>query len=76
MADQKPAPGTFCWNELMTTDTAAAGKFYSELLGWKAELSAMPGMPYTIFKNDGEDAGGMMAFTEDIPKGTPPHWAC
>ncbi len=29
-----PANGSFCWNELSTTDDAAAIKFYTELLGW------------------------------------------
>ena len=31
----KPAQGTFCWNELMTRDTDKAGKFYAELIGWE-----------------------------------------
>src|SRR5207249_1379305 len=26
--------GEFCWNELMTSDTQAAFKFYSQLFGW------------------------------------------
>jgi predicted enzyme related to lactoylglutathione lyase len=30
-------PGTFCWNELMTTDTAAAKPFYGALFGWTAQ---------------------------------------
>src|SRR5262249_17115511 len=28
--------GEFCWNELMTSDSAAAWKFYSEIFGWKS----------------------------------------
>jgi len=28
-------PGEFCWNELMTSDFAAAFDFYSQLFGWK-----------------------------------------
>ena len=27
-------PNSFCWNELMTTDTAKDGDFYSGLFGW------------------------------------------
>jgi len=27
--------GEFCWNELMTSDSAAAFKFYSEMFGWR-----------------------------------------
>lgn len=52
-------PGNFSWNELVTTDIAKAGSFYTKLFGWEA--TPMPGgMPYTIFKNGGDYAGGMM----------------
>src|SRR5438874_1426659 len=30
-----PKPFTFCWDELMTTDPAAAGAFYDRVFGWK-----------------------------------------
>ena len=52
-------PGNFSWNELITTDTEKAGGFYTKLFGWRAE--PMPGgMPYTIYKNGSNYAGGMM----------------
>ena len=35
MAENTPSPhGSFCWNELATTDAEACKKFYSELFGW------------------------------------------
>ena len=74
MADNKPAQGTFCWNELMTRDTAAAGKFYSELIGWNPTDSGMPGMHYTIFKAGDKQAAGMMAMPSDVPAQVPAHW--
>jgi predicted enzyme related to lactoylglutathione lyase len=74
MAENKPAHGMFCWNELMTRDTEAAGKFYSELIGWKPADSGMPGMQYTLFKVGDKDAGGMMAMPAEIPKEVPSHW--
>ncbi len=74
MADNKPAHGEFCWNELMTRDTAAAGKFYSELIGWKTVDGNMPGMQYTLFKTGDTDAGGMMPMPSDIPAEVPSHW--
>jgi predicted enzyme related to lactoylglutathione lyase len=74
MAEQKPANGTFCWNELMTRDVAGASKFYTELLGWKAVDSGMSGPPYTLFKADDKDAGGMMEMPAEIPKEVPSHW--
>jgi len=54
----------FCWYELMTSDTAAAGKFYSDVVGWKAEES-QGGMPYTMFNTPaGPPVGGMMGLPE------------
>ena len=74
MPKGKPAHGTFCWNELMTRDTDGAAKFYTELLGWKAGDSPMPEMQYTMWKNDGKDAGGMMAMPAEVPAEVPAHW--
>ena len=72
MANERPKNGTFCWNELITTDTNKAGDFYSSLIGW--EKAAMPGdMPYTLFKADGQDAGGMMARMPEMGD-IPSHW--
>ncbi len=74
MSNGKPQHGTFCWNELMTHDPAAAEKFYSELIGWKMEDSGMPGMNYTMLKAGETQAGGMMAMPPDVPKEVPSHW--
>lgn len=74
MSDQKMAQGMFCWNELMTRDLPAAKKFYSELLGWDAADSGMPGMEYTLAKVGEKDAGGMMEMPKEIPAEVPAHW--
>jgi len=66
--------GEFCWNELMTSDSAAAFKFYSEIFGWKVlqdmDMGAMG--TYRIYGVGDKQLGGMM----DTPKGTPmpPSW--
>jgi len=72
MAD-KPVAGTFCWNELMTKDATAAKSFYAALFGWK--MSDMPMGPgvYTILKNGGKDAGGLMQIRPDMGE-MPSHW--
>ena len=57
--------GAFGWTELMTTDAAAAGEFYSSLFGWELEEEAMEGMTYTMIKVDGEPVGGMMGMPPD-----------
>ncbi len=66
--------GEFCWNELMTSDSAAAFKFYSELFGWKIyqEMDMGPVGVYRIYGTPEKQLGGMMA----VPKGTPmpPMW--
>lgn len=74
MPNEKPVHGTFCWNELVTRDMASAGKFYTELLGWKAVDSAMPGMKYMFFKAGDREAGGMMDMPPGVPGEVPSHW--
>jgi hypothetical protein len=65
----------FCWYELMTSDTAAAGDFYSRVVGWKAEES-QGGMPYTMFVTPaGPPVGGMMDLpAEAAAQGGPLGW--
>ncbi len=74
MSEVKTIHGTFCWNELITRDMAGASKFYTELLGWKAVDSGMPGMDYTMLKAGDKDAGGMMTMPPDVPGEVPAHW--
>ena len=74
MAEQKPAQGNFCWNELITRDLESAQKFYGELIGWNIADSGMPGMDYKLLKNGEKDDGGMMAMPSEIPKEVPSHW--
>ena len=60
--------GSFCWSELMTTDTDRAAAFYRGLLGWDAKDSGMPGMKYMLFKTQGQEnaVAGMMAITPEM----------
>jgi predicted enzyme related to lactoylglutathione lyase len=66
--------GEFCWNELMTSDSAAAFKFYSEIFGWKInqEMDMGPMGTYRVFGIGETGLGGMMT----TPKGNPmpPSW--
>jgi predicted enzyme related to lactoylglutathione lyase len=71
----KPRTGEVSWNELMTTDTKAAGTFYQKLFGWQAapftpEKPAPNMPPYTLFKIDPNSMGigGMMKAPDpDMP---------
>jgi predicted enzyme related to lactoylglutathione lyase len=66
--------GEVCWNELLTSDSAAAFKFYSEIFGWKIleEMEMGPMGTYRIFGVDGTRLGGMMTTPKGAPM--PPSW--
>ena len=69
-------PGSFGWNELVTTDTAAARKFFGGLLGWSFDEMPMPGGggAYVIAKAGEQMVGGMFKMQGEQFKGVPPHW--
>ncbi|HVG34502.1 MAG TPA: VOC family protein [Pyrinomonadaceae bacterium] len=54
-----PANGTFCWNELSTSNLEEAKKFYTALLGWTLKESKAAGMVYNEIVAGGREAGGM-----------------
>jgi predicted enzyme related to lactoylglutathione lyase len=53
--------GKFAWYELMTSDTQAAGKFYSDVVGWTTqEMPSTGGHPYTTFNIGDVGMAGML----------------
>ena len=45
-------PGTFCWVDLATTDSAGAKTFYGELFGWEGEdMPAGEAATYTMMRS-------------------------
>jgi predicted enzyme related to lactoylglutathione lyase len=66
--------GEFCWNELITSDSAAAFKFYSELFGWKSiqEMDMGPMGTYRVYGIGDKQIGGMMTTPKGAPM--PPMW--
>ena len=53
--------GKFAWYELMTSDTQAAGKFYSDVVGWSTkEVSSDSKFPYTTFNLGEVGMAGML----------------
>jgi hypothetical protein len=65
-----PTTGEFSWNELVSTDVAAAQKFYSSLFGWQPAPFGV-GTDYTLFKQGDSMVGGLV----QCPKpGIPSHW--
>ncbi|MFZ6873595.1 VOC family protein [Undibacterium sp. Di27W] len=65
-------PGSFCWGQLNTSDTAKAEAYYTALFGWSASTSSDGGMTYTEWQQHGTAIGGMMT----LPDGAmaPSHW--
>ena len=59
--------GAFSWNELMTTDPAAAADFYGQLFGWSVQTMEMGMGPYRVVKVGETSVGGIMAMPPDSP---------
>lgn len=69
------SPGSFCWSELLATDTERAEAFYTHLVGWKAVHEELaPGRTYTSFLQGERPVGGMLKMDGDEWRGVPPHW--
>ncbi len=62
-------PSAMCWSELDTTDTEAAGRFYTSLFGWGTKV----GGDYTEFQRGGTSIGGMMRIPKEWGP-VPPSW--
>ncbi|HET7265619.1 MAG TPA: VOC family protein [bacterium] len=66
--------GAMCWNELMTPDIEAAGRFYRTVFDWSSELvDTSADSSYTIFKGGSTMIAGMMARPQRL-KDVPPNW--
>lgn len=61
-------PGALTWNDLVTPDPDAAGRFYGSLFGWTT--MKIPGAGgYRVIRNGERSNGGMLA-----REGMPPSW--
>lgn len=71
----RPQP-TWTWYELMTTDLAAATRFYGEAVGLGNEPWPDPAMEYTLWKApDGQPMGGLAALSAEAQAmGAGPSW--
>jgi uncharacterized protein len=67
-------PGALTWNELVTTDTAAAQSFYEKVFGWGAVTHGEGAGAYTEFQIDGRSIAGMMQKPAEMPAEAPPYW--
>jgi predicted enzyme related to lactoylglutathione lyase len=68
---QAKSTGKFVWHEILSTNTKASVKFYTELFGWTtAEMDMGPMGTYTLFKRGEDQVGGCM----QAQGGAPTHW--
>jgi predicted enzyme related to lactoylglutathione lyase len=70
-------PGSLCWTELTTTDTAKAEAFYTSLFGWTPKHSSLDApMQYTEFTVAGAPGPsiGMLAKQPHMPAEMTSNW--
>jgi hypothetical protein len=66
--------GDFIWEELLTTDTKSAARFYAKVAGLKTAPSNV-NRSYTTLVSSGGPMGGLMTLPDDAKKmGAPPTW--
>jgi hypothetical protein len=69
------APGALTWNEVATTDTEAATRFYGDLFGWTFQTMEGPGGGYTVIFLGERSNGGIRELSpQERDAGVPPNW--
>ncbi len=59
--DARPALGTFCWNELHSTEPEKAAAFYAELFGWSfKDMDMGPMGTYRLAMRGDKQTAGLM----------------
>lgn len=71
-----PLLGRLLWFELMTTDLAAAERFYTTVVGWTITPFDGSPTPYSMWTRAGQiPVGGAMTLPDELKgHGVPPHW--
>lgn len=72
---QPSVHGRFIWQELVTDDMAAAGRFYSKVIGWHMQAATHQGGNYSILANEHGGVGGVTSLADEgRPSGGRTHW--
>lgn len=69
------APGSMCWNELVTPDPDRAKEFYALVFGWHPEEQQAGPVTYTGWRCGARIVAGMMPQLEPLPQDLPAYWA-
>jgi predicted enzyme related to lactoylglutathione lyase len=68
-------PGNFIWYELLTSDAAAAKKFYSHVVGWEIQDAGHVNNDYHMWTMNGSGIGGLMTIPANaVEMGMKPAW--
>jgi hypothetical protein len=67
-------PSQFFWYDLVTSDVAAARKFYCEVVGWSYDDVSQADNNYGVFKVGDVGVAGLMPFPEEMKAGGPAVW--
>jgi predicted enzyme related to lactoylglutathione lyase len=74
-AELLDAPGSMCWNELVTPDPEGAKVFYELVFGWHPEEEPAEPVTYTRWRLGERIVGGMMPpLADDFPADLPAYW--
>ena len=67
--------GRFAWYELLTTEVAAAGAFYGEVVGWAVKDASTADLAYTVLTAGEAPVAGLMGLPEEgLRLGATPRW--
>lgn len=67
--------GRFVWHELMTNDTAAASRFYQQVIGWTQQPWHDPSMNYSVWMAGERPVAGLLPLPEHAAAmGATPAW--
>jgi len=64
----------FCWNDLATTNVAAAKEFYSKSFGWTFSDHQIGDTTYSMVKCGDKEIAGIWQIPQDQESHIPPHW--
>jgi hypothetical protein len=67
-------PGAQSWNEHMSHDFEAAKSFYGAVFGYDFQDISGEGFSYATLNLGGRPAGGIGAYPDGVPAGTPGSW--
>ncbi|MFD9795415.1 VOC family protein [Streptomyces sp. NPDC059070] len=68
------APGTPVWNELLTRETTAVGKFYESVFGYDAEAVVPADLDHLTLRLDGRPVCSLRGVGNALPRDRGPHW--